>query len=60
MKKLLYTALVAVTSVVAAGLAVRGVTLLWNKALHEPPPPIPRWAQLLVAGPLQKRVGRWL
>ncbi len=59
-KKLLFTALVAVTSVVSAALAVRGVTLLWSKALHEPPPPIPRWAHMLVAGPLQKRLGRWL
>jgi hypothetical protein len=60
LKKLLYTALVAVSSVVTAALAVRGVSLLWSKALHERPPSIPRWARLLVAGPLQRRVGRWL
>ncbi len=52
----MFTALVAVSSVVSAALAVRAVSLLWSKALHEPPPPIPRWARLLVASPLQKRL----
>lgn len=57
-KKLVYTALVAVSSVVTAALAARAVSLLWSRALHEPPPPIPRWAKFLVASPLQKRLAR--
>ncbi len=57
-KKLVFAALVAASSVVSAALAARAISLLWTKALHEPPPDIPRWARLLVAGPLQRRLGQ--
>jgi hypothetical protein len=56
MKKLVWTALVAVTSAAAAALAIRGLRYGWTKILNEQPPEQPWWARKLVGGPLKKGV----
>lgn len=56
MKKLVWTALAAVTSAVAAAVAIRGLRYVWTRILEEPPPSQPWWARKLVGGPLNKGV----
>jgi hypothetical protein len=56
MKKLLWTALVAVTSAAAAALTMRGLRFVWIRVTHELPPERPWWARKLVANPLRGTV----
>ncbi len=56
MKKVLWTALAALVSAAAAGLAMRGLNYAWLKLMHEPPPEQPKWARLIVGAPLKKGV----
>jgi hypothetical protein len=55
-KKLLWTGLAALTSTLAAALAMRALNFAWQKIAKEPPPEQPRWARLFVGGPLKKGV----
>jgi hypothetical protein len=48
MKKLAWTALVAVGSAVASRLAVRALERLWRSVTKEAPPPRPAWARFLI------------
>jgi hypothetical protein len=48
MKKLAWTALVAVVSAVATRVAVRALDRMWRVVTKEPPPPSPFWARFLV------------
>jgi hypothetical protein len=54
-KRLIWTALATLSSAAAAALAVRGVSYLWQRVMHETPPPAPGWAKFLVGG-VRKRV----
>lgn len=56
MKKLVWTALAAVTSAAAAAVAIRGLRYAWTRIFHESPPPQPWWARRFVGGPLNKGV----
>ena len=56
MKKLVWTALVAITSAAAAAIAIRGLRFAWMRMMKEPPPSQPWWARKLVGGPLHTTV----
>jgi hypothetical protein len=51
-KKVVWTALVAVTSALAATLAIRALRAVWIEVTHEQPPERPWWAKKVVGGPL--------
>jgi hypothetical protein len=51
-KKVIWTALVAVTSALAATFAVRALRAVWIEVTHEEPPERPWWAKRVVGGPL--------
>lgn len=53
MKKLAWTALVAVASALAARYAVRALGLAWRRVAKEEPPPMPRWAKFVVGKTLK-------
>ena len=55
MKKLIWTALAALTSAASAALAVYLVDLAWRRLVGEPPPEMPRWARLLMS-PVKQQV----
>jgi hypothetical protein len=55
-KKLIWTALAALTSTAAAALAIRALNYTWRRVTHEPPPEQPKWARLLVGMPVKKGV----
>ncbi len=48
MKKLAWTALVAVVSALATRVAVRAIDRLWRGVTNEAPPPEPFWAKFVV------------
>ena len=56
MKKLLWTALVALGSAAAAAATTRLLDRLWRRVAKEPPPEMPGWARLLIGKPLRSRV----
>lgn len=49
MKKLIWTALVVLSSAASAALVLRFLDLAWRRIVGEPPPERPRWARLLVS-----------
>ena len=55
MKKLIWTALVVLTSAASAALVARIVDLGWRRVVGQPPPEMPRWARMMVS-PVKKRV----
>jgi hypothetical protein len=57
MKKLIWTALVVLSSAAGAALVARLVDLAWRRIVGEPPPEVPRWARLLVS-PIKNQVQR--
>jgi hypothetical protein len=57
-KKVVWTALVAVSSTLAATLAVRAVRAAWMRVMHEEPPERPWWARKVVGGPLKSGARR--
>jgi hypothetical protein len=59
MKKIMWTALVTISSAVATAAAFKASTWLWQRLENEPPPPRPKWAKLLV-GPMRKGIGKSL
>lgn len=58
MRKLIWTALVTIVSGAGATAAVRALRFIWRKATHEEPPPITRWARLLVEKTVKKELDR--
>ncbi len=52
-KKVIWTALVTAASAGSSMLAVRGVHFLWRALAKESPPEVPRWARILVGGPVR-------
>jgi hypothetical protein len=56
MKKLIWTALVALTTSTAVALTVRALRYGWKRTLHEDPPGRPWLARKLVASPLGSAV----
>jgi hypothetical protein len=55
MKKLIWTALLVLSSAASAALMARIVDLAWRRIVGEPPPEMPRWARLVVS-PVKKQV----
>jgi hypothetical protein len=55
-KKIIWTALAAAASALAASLALRVVERIWRGLLHESPPEAPKWSRLLLAGPLRSMI----
>jgi hypothetical protein len=58
-KKVVWTALVAVTSALAATLAIRALRAVWIEVTHEEPPERPWWAKKVVGGPLSSSARRF-
>jgi hypothetical protein len=58
-KKVVWTALVALSSTLAATLAVRVVRAVWMEVTHEEPPERPWWARKIVGGPLTSGARRF-
>jgi hypothetical protein len=56
MKKLAWTALVAIVSAAVTTLTMRALAYAWRRALHEDPPERPTWAEWLVGKPLHAGV----
>ncbi|MDB4957911.1 MAG: hypothetical protein JWO36_5480 [Myxococcales bacterium] len=55
MKKLIWTALAALSTAAAAALMLRLLDHAWRRIVREAPPETPRWARMLVS-PLRKQV----
>lgn len=56
MRKFVWVVLATFVSAAAAALAVKGLAYGWRRITKDPPPAVPRWAQMLLGSAIRKQV----